>query len=157
MSERYIVTLDHGHLRIFEERHPPGQLSPALMQVEAMDFPAGRHSYTDRETDMAGRFPTSKNQSIGGATGARTGMSIDERLPMQREEARRRARELANEVDQFFQQRPEAQWDFAAGPDLNHAVLELLSPGVRRRLRRSVAKSLVNQRVDEVRAHFAGL
>lgn len=35
--------------------------------------------------------------------------------------------------------------------------VELLSPGVRQRLRRSVAKSLVNQRVDEVRAHFAGL
>lgn len=157
MSDRYIVTLDHGHLRIFEERNPPGQLSPALVQVEAMDFPAGRNSYTDRETDMAGRFPTSKNQSIGGSTGARTGMSTDERLPMQREEERRRARELADEVDQFFQQRPEAQWDFAAGPELNNAVVELLSPGVRQRLRRSVAKSLVNQRVDEVRAHFAGL
>ncbi len=120
-----------------------------------MDFPAGRNSYTDRETDMAGRFPTSKNQSIGGSTGALTGMSTDERLPMQREEERRRARELADEVDQFFQQRPEEQWDFAAGPELNNAVVELLSPGGRER--RSVAKSLVNQRVDEVRAHFAVL
>lgn len=121
-----------------------------------MDFPAGHHSYTDRETDMAGRFPTPKNQSIGG-TGASAGMSIDEWLPMQREEARRRASELANAVDQFFQQTPEAQWDFAAGPDLNHVILDLLSPGVRQRLRRSIAKSLVNQRVDEVRAHFSGL
>jgi hypothetical protein len=159
MSERYIVTLDQAHLRIYQERHPPGQHSPALEQVEAMDFPAGKQSYTDRESDMAGRFPSSKNQSIGPGTpmGARTGMSIDERLPMQREEARRRARELAARVDQFFQQRPEAQWDFAAGPELNHVILDLLSPGVRQRLRRSVAKGLVNQRVDEVRAHFAGI
>lgn len=57
----------------------------------------------------------------------------------------------------FFNSAPEAQWDFAAGPELNNAVVELLSPGVRQRLQRSVAKSLVNQRVNEVRAHFAGL
>ncbi len=84
-------------------------------------------------------------------------MSIDERLPMQREESRRRTRDLAAEVDQFLQQRPECSWDFAAGPELNHAMIEMLSPGVRQRMRRSVAKGLVTQRVDEVRAHFAGI
>lgn len=159
MSDHYIVTLDHAHLRIFAERHPPGQHSPALERVVAVDFPAGKAGYTDRDSDMAGRFPTSKNQGVGSGlpAGARGGMSIDERLPMQREDSRRRARDLAAEVDQFFQQRPEASWDFAAGPELNHAVLELLSPTVRERLRRSVAKGLVKQRADEVRAHFAGV
>lgn len=158
MSEHYIVTADHGHLRIYEERHPPGQFSPALEQVEAMDFPAGRRSYTDRETDMAGRFSSSKQQGVGpGNPTARQGMSIDERLPMQREESRRRAKEIAAEVDHFLRQHPEATWDFAAGPDLNGTLLDLLSPAVRQRLRRTVSKDLVNQRVDEVRAHFAGI
>jgi hypothetical protein len=161
MSEHYIVTLDHGHLRIYEERHPPGQQSPALHQVEAMDFPQGKKSYTDRDSDMAGRFPSSKHQAPGPGSPmggvARTGMSIDERLPMQREEERRRAKELAEEVDAFFRARPEATWDFAAGPQLNTTILELVSRDVRERLRRSVSKDLVNQRVDEVRAHFAGI
>jgi hypothetical protein len=84
-------------------------------------------------------------------------MSIDERLPMQREESRRRAREIAAEIDGFFQQRPESSWDFAAGPELNGTVLELLSPAVRQRVRRTLTKDLVNQRGDEVRAHFAGV
>jgi hypothetical protein len=160
MSEHYIVTLDHGHLRIYAERIAPGQYTPGLEQVEAMDFPAGKHTYSDRDTDQAGRFAGSKNQSAGmGAPGkgVRAGMSIDERLPMQREENRRRAKELAAEIDQFFQRRPDASWDYAAGPELNGTVLEMLSPGVRQRVRRTVSKDLVNQRTDEVRAHFAGI
>ena len=157
MSEHYVVTVDHGHLRIYVERRPPGQQTTALDQVESMDFPQGKRSYTDRDTDMAGRFASSKHQAAGaGNPAVRTGMSIDQRLPMQREESRRRAKELAAEIDAFFQRRPDATWDFAAGPDLNGTVLELLSAGVRQRIRRCVAKDLVNQRGDEVRAHFAG-
>ena len=157
MREHYVVTLDHGHLRIYIERHSPGQRAPTLDQVAAMDFPQGRKSYVARDTDMAGRFASSKHQaSAAGAPTARTGMSIDERLPMQREESRRRAKELAAELDAFFQRRPQASWDFAAGPELNTALLDLLSPAVRQRIRRTLAKDLVHQRGDEVRAHFAG-
>src|SRR5688572_22965777 len=120
MSEHYVVTADHGHLRIYVERVAPGQRTPALDQVEAMDFPQGKKGYTDRDTDMAGRFASSKHQMPApGSPTARTGMSIDERLPMQREEARRRAKEIAAEIDAFFARRPGASWDFAAGPDLN--------------------------------------
>lgn len=158
MREHYVVTADQGHLRIYFERRSPGQRTPALDQVEAMDFPQGKRSYVDRDTDMAGRFASSKHQASGaGSPTARTGMSIDERLPMQREESRRRAKELAGEIDAFFQRRPDASWDFAAGPELNGAVLELLSAHVRQRVRRTLAKDLVNQKGDEVRAHFAGV
>jgi protein required for attachment to host cells len=125
-----------------------------------MDFPGGKHNYTDRDTDQAGRFAGSKNQAGGiGAPGkgGRVGMSIDERLPMQREESRRRAKELAAEIEHFLNGRPNASWDFAAGPELNGTVLEIISPALRQRLRRSVSKDLVNHRVDEVRAHFAGI
>ena len=158
MREHYVVTADHGHLRIYVERNAPGQRAPALDQVEALDFPQGKKGYADRDTDMAGRFASSRHQMAApGSPTARTGMSIDERLPMQREESRRRAKELAAEIDGFFQQRRDATWDFAAGPDLNSTVLELLSPAVRQRVRRSLAKDLVNQRGDDVRAHFAGV
>jgi len=156
MNEHYVVTVDQGHLRIFAERQKPGQFVPGLEQVEALDFPLGRNQYTDRETDKAGRFGGSKEPSAAsGSPNARNGMSIDERLPMQREEARRRAKELAAQIDAFFQSRPEVSWDFAAGPALNGAVLELISPAVRSRVRRSVAKDLVHHPVAELRAHFA--
>lgn len=163
MSEHFIITIDAAHLRIYSPRQEPGQFTPGFDQVEGMDFPLGRRSYTDRETDMAGRFQSSKNQAaaagapgVGSAqTAARSGMSIDERLPMKREEGRRRARDLAVEIEGFLSSRPHATWDFAAGPDLNNSVLEQLSPGVRQRLRRSVAKDLVNQGVEQLRVHFS--
>ncbi|MDO8541350.1 MAG: host attachment protein [Opitutaceae bacterium] len=157
MSEHYIVAADAGHLRIYAERVSPGQFTPGYQQVESMDFPAGKASYTDRETDMAGRFQSSKSQAGAGPglPAGRTGMSIDERLPMKREEGRRRARDLAAEIDSFMAQRPGATWDFAAGPELNNAVLEQISPPVRQRLKRSIAKDIVNQAPDHLRAHFA--
>lgn len=157
MSEHFIVTMDHGHLRIYAERQSPGQMTPGWEQVEAMDFPAGRASYVERDADMAGRFASSKHPGAGsGRPNLRTGMSIDERLPMKREASRRRAKDLVMEIESFLQSRPDATWDFAAGPELNGTVLELLSPAVRRRIRRAVVKDLVNQRLDDVRAHFAG-
>lgn len=151
MNDHYIVTLDQGHLRIYAERREPGQMTPTLEAVESMDFPAGRNDYTDRDTDQAGRFGGGQSMPD---TASHPGGSIDERLPMQREERRRRARDLASILESFLERHESASWDFAAGPELNGAVLELLSPPVRRRLRQSVTKDLVNQRIDEVRAHF---
>lgn len=160
MSDHYFVTADHGHLRVYLEQNSPGQREPGLKQVQAMDFPAGRQSYTARDTSMAGRFQSSKHQSSGpGAIGtnaaARTGMSIDERLPMQREEERRRARDVAQEIDAFFAARDrDLTWDFAGAPEIHHAVVDQLSDRVRRQLRRTFPKNLVNQRMEDVRAHF---
>lgn len=156
MNEHYVVVADAAHLRIYAARQEPGQFTPGFAQVEAMDFPAGRSSYTDQQSDMAGRFQSSRHQSPApGHPGARTGMSIDERLPMKREEARRRARDLASQIDNFLARVPGATWDFAAGPDLNHPILDLLSERTRRRLRRSVTKDLVHQAVDQLRVHFS--
>ena len=158
MKEHYFVTADHGHLRIYLERMEPGQRHADLEQVESMDVPAGIKGYTDRETAMAGRFQSSKHQAASGAPGqvpGRTGMSIDERLPMEREENRRRARDVAAEIDTFFSTRPAASWDFAGGPAFHQAVLDEVSRPVRERLRRTIPKDLVNQRTEELRAHLA--
>lgn len=157
MTDHYIIAADAGHLRIYAERRQPGQFTPGYEQVEAMDFPAGRANYTDRDSDMAGRFQSSKQQGAGaGLPTGRAGMSIDERLPMKREEGRRRARDLAAEIESFMGKRPGATWDFAAGPELNHAITEQLSPAVRQRLKHSITKDIVNQAADQLRAHFAG-
>ncbi|MEO6005871.1 MAG: host attachment protein [Opitutus sp.] len=121
-SEHYIVTANHGHLRIFRFQQPTGHSPPAFEEVQSLDFPAGRQSYTDRDTDMAGRFQGSKQQGRGpGAPTARTGMSIDERLPMQREEERRQVTNVSETIDSFLQARPEATWDFAAGPEIHRS------------------------------------
>lgn len=156
MSEHYIIVADQGHLRVFLRRRPTGQQTPSLQEVHAMDFPAGVRSYTDHDSDMAGRFQGSNTQARGaGAPTARMGMSIDERLPMQREEDRRGLENLVEAIDTFLQHQPDSTWDFAAGPALHHAVLDRLQPAMRQRLQRSVVKDLVHQPREELEAHFA--
>ena len=155
MSDHVIITADRGHVRVFQKNQSPGQMTPTLAEVQALDFPSGRRSYTDRDTDMAGRFQSSNNPGRApGAPMARTGMSIDERLPMQEEEQRRQTKDLVETIATFLQSHPAATWDFAAGPEVHNAVLEALAPATRSRLRQAIAKNLVNQPVTDLLKQF---
>ena len=147
MSDHFIVTLDHGHLRIYAELRQPGQYTPTLETVESVDFPNGKRAYFSNESAPAGRFP--------GVRGRHPGMSIDERLPMKQEAERRSERQLAEEVEAFLSARPDATWDFAAGPEMHRAVLDQLSVKSRQRLRRAVSKDLVKHPPGELLAQFA--
>lgn len=152
--EHFLVVLDRAHLRIYRAEAPIVGSSPRLELVEALDVPAGKQRYTATESDQAGRFPGSKGPTPGG--GAPAGQSIDERLPMQEEHQRRIVGELASHLGQFLQLHPRATWDYAAPDALHPAVLERLEPSVRTRLGHALQKDLVNQPVEELRAHFPG-
>lgn len=157
MNEHFFVTADQGHLRIFRERMEPGQRDVALDPIESMDFPAGVKSYSSRDTAMAGRFQGSKTPTgAPGASGGggHAGMSIDERMPMHREQDRRRSRDVAAEIETFFAARPDATFDFAGAPDFYKTVVAQLTPQLRERIRRTIAKDLVNQRTADMRAHI---
>lgn len=151
----YIVIADHGHLRIFAERSRFGQSNPVLEEVHAMDFPHARTSYAHGDSDMAGRFQGSKHQQAApGAPTARTGMSIDERLPLQREVERRQLQDVARAINAFLEGDPLATWDFAADPSVHNEILDDLGPQARFRLRNSVPKDLVKQPTAELLHHF---
>lgn len=146
MNGHYILAFDRGHLRVYAETVVPGQSKPRLDIVEAMDFPAAKQNYTGNETDSAGRFP--------GSDGRTGGMSIDERLPLQGEELRREAGQIADQINQFFAERPQATWDLAAAPELYAAMIDDIAPDLRRRLKRVLSKDLVNHNPEDLLAHF---
>ncbi len=155
MNQHYLVLADRAHLRIFAQRSAPGQSTPGFAEVRAMDFPAGHRSYSADDTDMAGRFQSSRHPARGaGAPDARTGMSIDERLPMQQESRRRIAAEIAEAIDTFLASHPNATWDFAAPPSLHDSVREQLSPAILARLGKSLPKDLVHQPLTELLDHL---
>ncbi|HEU5078254.1 MAG TPA: host attachment protein [Opitutaceae bacterium] len=156
MSEHYVILADDGHLKILQQRKSPGQISASLTQVDALDFPHGIQSYAEENTDVAGRFQGSRNASrASGSPTARTGMSIDERLPMKNEEQRRHAADVAGRIEAFLTQKPEATWDLAAGPAIINRILAELSPEVKTRLRNSVAKDLVHEPHRNIISHFS--
>lgn len=155
MNSHYFVIADHSHLRIFTEKTARGQATPGLEEVYAMEFDQGRHGYTDNDTDQAGRFQGSKQQGASpGSPTARGGMSIDERLPMQREAHRRAVAEISSAIELFLARHRDATWDFSAGPATHNAILERIPAPIRSRLRNSVAKDLVNHPVADLRERF---
>lgn len=155
MSTHYIVLADHGHLRILERRSEPGQTTAGLVEVRSFDFPQGRSSYTENDTDFAGRFQSSKQQGRGpGVPTARMGMSVDERLPMQREVERRNIGDIAEAIDGFLQGQIDATWDFAAPPSAHNSIVDALSPETRRRLQKSISKDLVHQPTAQLLAQL---
>ena len=155
MSDHYVILADHGHLRIFQQLQEPEQMAPSLREVQALDFPRGRQSYVAGDTDIAGRFQGSKQNFRGaGAPTARTGMSIDERLPEQLEDERRTIREVAERSEAFLKSKPDVTWDFAGAPTVHNSILEEISPESRGRLGRSVAKDLIHQPAQSLLSHF---
>jgi hypothetical protein len=147
MAERLIVTVDHRHFKVLRAEKPLGQTTTSLTLVDAVELVDGRGSYASKTTDMAGRFPGSKGPIPGG-------MSIDERLPLKGELDRRIVEQIAMRIDAVLGERPEARWDFAAGPGLHQAVLERVSPAIKQRLNHAVQKDLTNIPTQELVEHF---
>ncbi|MEO6002638.1 MAG: host attachment protein [Opitutus sp.] len=139
MNEHYIVTVDRGHLRIYSEGK---SASRRLEVVESLDFPTQSGS-TEREVDGAVNWSPRPD----------SGLIEDLRLSGK---AERRCNDvMAAELDSFLQNRPGASWDLAVAPSLFNLIIDRLSPGTRRRLKRALSQALANLRVDEVRAFFA--
>lgn len=144
--EQLFVVLDRAHLRIYHETPGRGAARRSWEVLQSYDLPAGREPFTRNEADQAGRFPGSHGGSPGG--------SIDERLPIQEEQQRRIIAELADTIEVFLRRHPEVRWDLAAEAELQHAILALLTPGVRGRARHLLPKNLVNVPLEQLREHF---
>lgn len=148
-APHYTVVIDRAHLRIYQVREP-ANAGPAQFELaEAFDLPAGRQQYTDRDTDMAGRFPGGSGRALASGGG-----TVDERLPMQSEHERRLAADLAGAIARFLSDHADATWDYAAGPGIHRAVLDQLPASVRDRLGVALVKEIVHQSPAELRAQL---
>ena len=77
-AEHFIILADRAMVRVLTEDRARGR--PATLRaVQVQTLPQGHEEYFGRDTSPQGRFPN--NPRAGG-------MSIDERLPMQREQER---------------------------------------------------------------------
>lgn len=147
MAHKYIIAADRAHLRIYRYSQQPGQFTPSIQPVDAFDIPETKHSYSDSESDIGGRFPGSKS---------RTGIpSIDENLPITDERDHDIAEQLVDRITDFLEKHPNSTWDFAASSVLRSLVVNALPDPVRLRLDQVISKDLVNVPPVELRQHFA--
>ncbi|MDX2186019.1 MAG: host attachment protein [Opitutaceae bacterium] len=143
-----LVLADHGHLRIYRLLPSPGRNKAHLEVALSADYPRGHEQYFEEDSDKAGRFPGNS------VRGHHRQMSIDERLPMQREHEQRIVRDLSEQIEGYMVTAPDLAWYLSASPQLEHSILQELSPGVRSRLISSAGKNLIGMPVDEIVAHF---
>lgn len=131
---------------MYQETTATGQQTPTVTLITAVDFPTGKASYTDRESDQAGQFPRSGVAQSGG--------SNDERLPMERERDERIAVEIATRIENFLSKHPDIAWVYAAGPDMHRPILQRVHSRFLNRLQSSVQKDLSNLPPAHLREHF---
>lgn len=144
MAERYLITADRAHLRIYRYSQEPGQYTPSIQPVDALDLQEARHSYLDG-ADLPGRFPTP----------AARGLAAEERAPLEMERDQELIEQLAERIAVFMQHNPNSTWDLAAPSTLHNQLVDSLPDAVRRRLNQIIPRDLVNVPPAELREQFA--
>ena len=147
MAYKYLVTLDRARLRIYRFSQQPGQFTPSIQPVDAVDFPQSQNPYLSNDLDMAGRFSGFK-----GRTG---GMPVDERSSMQEEAERSVIEQLTEHISDFLEKNPHSTWDLAVSSALRDKVVGALPESVRLSLDQIISKDLVNVPPAELREQFA--
>lgn len=140
-----VIAANLGHLKAFRVEETPNR-GQKLQLIEDIEFPEAHGRFTDKVTDLAGRFPVS-----GGAYPG-TQMSIAETLAVDLEAEKRLAKLVSEEIEKYTADAP--SWYFAATSEIQNAILENLKRPTRDKLQRSVACDLTKAPVSNVQEHF---
>ena len=144
MSQKYIIAVDRARLRIYRYSQQPGQFTPSIQPVDALDLPETRDSYSDGLAPDD-RFSHARNRT--------NSPSLESELMPDRSE-RRVTEQLAERIAAFMGKHPNSTWDLAAGAALRNELIEALPDSVRRRLDQVISKELVNVPPAALREHF---
>lgn len=146
MAQKFIIAADRARLRIYRYSQQPGQFTPSIQPVDALDLAESRSAFLSNDTDL-GRYSGSRNRSMS--------MPVEEQVPTQTDRERRIVDQLADRITMFLEKSPNSTWDLAAGSQLRDELIEALPVAVRHRLDQVISKDLINVPPAELREHFA--
>jgi hypothetical protein len=134
------------HESLSRSHHPRQSRSPCrptpaghLDVIDSLEPMEGNVKISDLVTDQAGAFPT------GGP-----GTAAYENLPLAEELEIRALRQIAERIEEILEREGAGTWGFSALPELNGAMLELLSGECRKRLVLNLKLDLTNSPPTEV-------
>jgi len=143
-----IIVTDRGSLKAYKVSKTPTR-GPHLELVQAFDTTDAHGRLQDKFTDQAGAFP-------GGAAPGQMN-SIGERTGIETENDRRIHKQLADGIAEIVAREGREGWSFAAPPSIHSAIVDLLSPDVRRRIVEYVKSDLVKIEPAKLPGHFRSL
>jgi len=146
-----LVVADLGGFKAFKlenSNHHQVKQTPRLELVEQFTNPDAHGRLVDRVSDLAGRFPR--------RTGARaaSSMSDGERHNIELELRKRFVRRLAQRLNTLAGRQEIDRCFLAASREINHALLEELSPEVRAKIAKNVPADLTKHGQAEILRHF---
>jgi len=147
---KLIVLTDLGSFRAFRMEEDGHSSSPQLETVDAFRNPSGDDRISRRLSDQAGQFTKNAPGFVSShdqATGERHNIWL--------ENERRSVKQVAEAMSELLKNGEFDSCYFAASNEINHAIVEHLTPQARAKIEKNVHCNLVNARRDDILSHFA--
>src|SRR4051794_25997118 len=143
-----IIVADRGSLKAYKVSKIPSR-GHHLELVQAFDTTDGHGRFQDKLTDQAGSFPSGAAPGQMNSVGERTGMAT--------ENDRRIHKQLADSISDIVSRDGRDGWSFAAPASIHSAVVDLLTPEIRKGAIDHVKSDLVKIEPAKLAAHFPSL
>ena len=133
-----LILTNRGHLKAYRPTE-----SGHLEMIDSLEPMEGNIKISDLVTDQAGAFPTDG-----------PGTSGYESMPLAQELEIRAIRQIAGKIEEILEREEVASWGFAASPELNESVIELLADECRGSLMINLRRDLTNSGPVDIRKRF---
>lgn len=144
MGRKIIVLADLGELKAYSITRDLLQTTPTLELVADVEFTQTHGRFLDKYTDQAGRFPAYGQGH----------MAIGEQHDIELEEHRRLIKAIAQMINELLKREDAEYWSFAAAPEINEKILELVELELRRKLVRNLPHDLVKASKEDLLERF---
>jgi len=141
MAPKLIVIADLQHFKLFETKKDPlGRLSLELL--ESVDSAESHKRLSEKVSDQHGNF-----KGVGAS-----GAGEDHNLVLELE--RRRVKEIGEQITDALQRHTHETWGLAAPKAINNQIVELLSDGNKKSMKKNLHSDLTKIPNSKLLEHF---
>ena len=147
MTKKLLVVADLGHLKAYRLEESERFSKPRLQLLEQWQTNVPNH-LSQEVTDQAGQYRK------GSVAGGPSDLSDGEEHNLDLERRRRALKSLAGHISELLGREDVESCYFAAGSEINQAIINALDPRVRSRIEKNLPLNLTKLNPAEVIAHF---
>jgi len=146
MKTKLLIVTDLGVLKAYKVMLTPKR-TPRLEPLEQLVLEEAHHRVVDTVSDLAGRHVAPTHKSWG------TPIADDHNLKL--ETRRRLIRQIAGHIERLVEANGHDGCWLAAHKEINHLILDELTPAVRKSIEINLARDMVKAGKDELLGCFA--
>jgi hypothetical protein len=149
MRNTLIVVADLAGFKAFQLDDGHHYSTPRLELLEQFNNAEAREHIVEKVSDLSGRFPRSSGKPNGNGV-----MSDGERHNTELEQRKRCTRQLATQINSLIREPNIERCYLAASREINHPLLDGLTPEVRAKITINLAADLTKVAKSDLLQHF---